>query len=134
MSDLKRGHCGVCGREYQWGCGHTRSQERDVERHQKTRKHQERRCRCFGHDYCDPKTCELAGIQIPGYMPFYQHTTKKQTQPGGSSGTLLDLELHQARLRTQLRHRFAAARPHGMCERAGHCVEHENDPRIESCR
>ena len=119
MSDLKRGHCGVCGREYQWGCGHTRSQERDVERHQKTRKHQERRCKCFGHNYCDPKTCELAGIQIPGYIPFYQHTPKDQ-----------QTQLHQA----QQRRRFAAARPHGMCERAGRCIEHEQDLRIEACR
>ena len=33
----------------------------------------------------------------------------------------------------QLRHRFAPARPHGLCERAGRCVEHEQDSRIEAC-
>jgi hypothetical protein len=36
---------------------------------------------------------------------------------------------HQARLRR----RFAAARPHGLCERADRCVEHERDPRVGPC-
>lgn len=33
----------------------------------------------------------------------------------------------------QIRRRFAPARPHGLCERAGHCVEHKRDPRVEPC-
>lgn len=66
--------CDACGRGYMWGCGHSDAQERNARRHNRTHKHAERRCRCFGHDHCDPKTCKLAGIQIPGYAPFYQHT------------------------------------------------------------
>ena len=33
----------------------------------------------------------------------------------------------------QKRHRIASARPHGLCERAGRCVEHEQDSRVEAC-
>lgn len=35
---------------------------------------------------------------------------------------------------TRQRHRFAPTRPHGMCERAGHCLEHIQDPRVEACK
>lgn len=70
-------HCDVCSRVYTWGCGHSGSQEFAARKHNATRKHAERRCRCFGHDHCDPKTCKLAGIQISGYVPFYQHTEPK---------------------------------------------------------
>lgn len=33
----------------------------------------------------------------------------------------------------QRRTRFAAARPHGMCERARRCVEHDRDSRVKAC-
>jgi hypothetical protein len=78
MSDKENGfgagHCDVCGRAYSWGCGHSGSQEWSYRKHRATSKHKERRCRCYGHDHCDPKTCKLAGIQISGYFPFHQHT------------------------------------------------------------
>lgn len=32
------------------------------------------------------------------------------------------------------RRRLAAARPHGVCEYAGRCVEHERDASVESCK
>lgn len=32
------------------------------------------------------------------------------------------------------RHRYASARPHGRCEFATYCVEHEADPSVESCK
>lgn len=32
------------------------------------------------------------------------------------------------------RRRVAPARPHGLCERAGRCIEHERDSRVEACR
>jgi hypothetical protein len=66
--------CDVCFRAYTWGCGHSGSQEHDARRHRGTKAHAEKRCRCYGHDHCDPKTCPLAGIRIVGYVPFYQHT------------------------------------------------------------
>lgn len=68
------GHCDACGRAYTWGCGHSASQEAASRKHDTTQKHKERRCACYGHDYCDPKKCSLAGITISGYMPFEQHT------------------------------------------------------------
>ena len=34
----------------------------------------------------------------------------------------------------QRRTRFAAARPHGMCDRAKGCVEHATNSEIEACR
>ena len=36
--------------------------------------------------------------------------------------------------REQRRTRFAAARPHGLCERAKRCVEHEADSRVQPCK
>lgn len=81
MSDKPQGsgpkHCDACGRLYSWGCGHSKKQERDARCHRATKAHAERRCKCFGHDHCDPKKCKLAGIRIPGYLPFYQHTEEK---------------------------------------------------------
>lgn len=65
--------CGVCGRRQSWGCGHTRSQERDVLRHRRTKKHRRGACECFGHNDCNPKRCSLAGVRTPGYIPKYQH-------------------------------------------------------------
>jgi hypothetical protein len=70
------GHCDVCFRAYTWGCGHSGSQEHEYRRHRATKAHAERRCKCYGHDHCDPKACKLAGIRISGYLPFYQHTEK----------------------------------------------------------
>lgn len=33
------------------------------------------------------------------------------------------------------RHRWSAmTRPHGLCEHAGHCLEHEQDPAVKSCK
>lgn len=32
------------------------------------------------------------------------------------------------------KHRFAAARPHGRCERVGYCVEHANNPDVAPCQ
>jgi hypothetical protein len=79
-------YCDACGRRYTWGCGHSGSQERDARRHFATKKHAERRCKCFGHDHCDPKTCKLAGTRTPGYMPFHQHTEKPaDNREGGAS-------------------------------------------------
>lgn len=71
-----KGRCDVCFRVYTWGCGHSGSQERDARRHNQTKKHADRECECYGHDHCDKATCDLAGIHISGYMPFYQHTKK----------------------------------------------------------
>ena len=34
----------------------------------------------------------------------------------------------------QFRRRFAAAQPHGLCERADQCVEHERNPRVPACK
>jgi len=73
-----KGHCDVCGREYTWGCGHSGSQEYAARKHNGTRAHANRKCKCFGHDHCDPKTCKLAGVRIPGYVPFYQHTEERE--------------------------------------------------------
>jgi hypothetical protein len=75
-ADGKR-YCEVCQRDATWGCGHTGSQERDARRHEATKKHAAKECACYGHDHCDPKTCKLAGIRIPGYLPYYQHTEAK---------------------------------------------------------
>lgn len=69
-------HCDVCVRKYTWWCGHSGSQESKARRHYGTRAHAERRCKCFGHDRCDPKTCKLAGVRVPCYVPFYQHTER----------------------------------------------------------
>jgi hypothetical protein len=84
MSDKPFGsgahHCDACGRRYTWGCGHSRSAERDARRHNATKKHARRECMCFGHDHCDPKTCSNAGKHIVGYAPFYQHTERGQAQ------------------------------------------------------
>ena len=68
------GHGDVWGRSYTWGCGHSGSQESAHRKHFATRTHAERKCACFGHDYCDPKKCKLAGRHISGYIPSYQHT------------------------------------------------------------
>ena len=72
-------NCDVCGRAYTWGCGHSGSQEYASRKHRATRRHKERRCACFGHDHCDPKSCKLAQTQTPGYAPFYQHTEERTT-------------------------------------------------------
>lgn len=69
--------CGVCGRRRSWGCGHTRSQERDHARHNRTKKHRRGACVCFGHTDCNPKRCSLAGLYRPGYIPKYQHAAVK---------------------------------------------------------
>lgn len=71
-----KGYCDVCGRAYTWGCGHSGSQEAASRKHDASAKHKRRECKCYGHDYCDPKKCKLAGITIPGYLPFHQHTPK----------------------------------------------------------
>jgi hypothetical protein len=71
------GYCDVCERRYAWGCGHSNSQERDARRHNLTKKHLDRKCMCYGHDHCDPKTCKLAGKRRTGYVPFHQHTEIK---------------------------------------------------------
>jgi len=71
-----KGYCDVCFRRYTWGCGHSASQERDFRRHCLTAKHKERRCMCFGHDHCNPDTCNLAQQRTPGYIPFTQHTSR----------------------------------------------------------
>jgi hypothetical protein len=85
MSDkangLGAGVCDVCGRRYSWGCGHSGSQERDARRHYATAKHAARECRCYGHDHCSPAACDLAGLRIPGYLPFYQHTEAPVNSP-----------------------------------------------------
>lgn len=77
MSDKPSGagknQCDVCFRSYTWGCGHSGSQEGKARRHRETLAHTQRRCMCFGHDVCDPKTCKLHGKTTPGYLPFYQH-------------------------------------------------------------
>ena len=76
QNGLGPGVCDVCGRAYTWGCGHSGSQESEFRRHYATKLHADRKCKCFGHDHCDPTTCKLAGSHTPGYMPFYQHTEK----------------------------------------------------------
>lgn len=68
------GRCDACQRPYSWGCGHSGSQEWDARRHNMTKLHADRRCKCFGHDHCNPSTCKLAGVRVLGYFPFYQHT------------------------------------------------------------
>lgn len=75
-----KGACDVCARDYTWGCGHSGSQESRFRRHRGTRKHAERRCMCYGHDNCSPSSCALAGRQIPGYVPFYQHSEATNTR------------------------------------------------------
>lgn len=70
-------HCDVCGRVYTWGCGHSGAQESRARRHLATRKHKNRECECYGHNYCDASKCKLAGKRIPGYVPFFQHTDPK---------------------------------------------------------
>lgn len=32
------------------------------------------------------------------------------------------------------RRRYASTRPHGLCERAEHCLEHEQDRNVSSCK
>jgi hypothetical protein len=80
MSDKLGGsgkeYCDVCGRKYTWGCGHSSSQEAKSRAHDLTEKHIRKECKCYGHDYCDPKKCKLAGVMVLGYVPFKQHTPK----------------------------------------------------------
>jgi len=80
-----KGYCDVCHREYRWGCGHSGSQESAARRHIGTQRHKDRQCECFGHDYCDPRRCKLAGIQQPGYAPFHQHTPDPRSLGGGGA-------------------------------------------------
>lgn len=76
MSDRKFGagkrHCDVCGHSYTWGCGHSRSQERDARRHRSTQRHTRGECDCFDHSKCGDE-CPMAGPPRPGYAPFVSH-------------------------------------------------------------
>ncbi len=65
--------CDACGRRRSWGCGHSKSQERDARRHAQTKAHRTGACWHFDHDACDPKTCKLAGKHTPGYAAFVKH-------------------------------------------------------------
>jgi hypothetical protein len=100
MSDKPHGLgptlCDVCERRYTWGCGHTGSQEADARRHYATRAHQERRCWHFGHDYCDPKTCKLAGTHVPGYAPFHMHT-----EPSGAKRLSASADVRRGKRRSR---------------------------------
>lgn len=40
----------------------------------------------------------------------------------------------QARAKNREKRTRVSTTPHGRCERAGHCVEHEADPSVEPCQ
>lgn len=67
----------------------------------------------------EPGTADAGAKRMPMAVRWYARVRLPGPQPAETS--------------KQRRHRVAPARPHGMCERAGRCVEHERNPRVEAC-